>query len=163
MNARRAAPRETSSVPCRTSRTDAAKTRAYAQAVIGQTLALETIPGIGRPPARHSTMRAGNDEGSMMRYAEQPRYISLADDLYEAVKRCQNVRIRGAILAVASLHDGMALTDAARIWYVDLVTLREVIRRLDEGGINGLEDIVAAPSPDLVSASLQSSRVKRRT
>jgi len=98
-----------------------------------------------------------------MRYAEQPRYISLADDLYEAVKRCQNVRIRGAILAVASLHDGMALTDAARIWYVDLVTLREVIRRLDEGGINGLEDIVAAPSPDLVSASLQSSRVKRRT
>jgi len=98
-----------------------------------------------------------------MRYAEQPRYISLADDLYEAVKRCQNVRIRGAILAVASLHDGMALTDAGRIWRVDLVTLRDVIRRLDESGINGLKDLVASPNADSVGPGLQSSRVTRWT
>jgi len=98
-----------------------------------------------------------------MTYAERPRHGLSVNDLFEAARRCRNARIRGAILAVASLHDGMALTDAGRIWRVDLVTLRDVIRRLDESGIDGLKDLVASPNADSVGPGLQSSRVTRWT
>jgi len=84
----------------------------------------------------------------MMRGADRHRHGVSAEDLYKAALRCTDARIRGAILAVASLDDGMTLTDAARIWCVDLVTLRDVIRRLDESGLDGLEDLVAAPKAD---------------
>ncbi len=94
---------------------------------------------------------------------ERPRYVASAEDLSEAARRCQDARIRGAVLAVASLHEGMALMDAARIWCVDLAILRDVIRRLDEGGLDGLADLVAAPNADSVGPGLPSSRATRRT
>ena len=108
-------------------------------------------------------MVSGNGDGSTMRDAERPRHGVSAGDLSDAARRCQDARIRGAILAVASFHDGMALTDAARIWCVDLVTLRDVIRRLDESGLDGLEDLIAAPKAESDGSGLQSSRTTRRT
>ncbi len=78
-----------------------------------------------------------------MRDAERPPIRVSTKDLSEAARRCTDARIRGAILAVASLDDGMALTDAARTWRTDLATLRDVIRRLDERGLDGLEDLIA--------------------
>ena len=163
MTARCASRRETSSASCRTARTDGAKARAYPQVVEAKTLAMASMPGLGHPTASRTTTRAGSDDGSTMCDPERPRNVILAEDLSQAARRCQDARIRGAILAVASLDDGMTLTDAARIWCVDLVILRDVIRRLDESGLDGLEDLVAAPKADSDVPGLQSSRATRRT
>jgi hypothetical protein len=93
-------------------------------------------------------MRAGKGDGPIMRDAERPRSDVSAEDLSEAALRCTDARIRGAVLAVASLDDGMALTDAARTWRVDLAILRDVIRRLDENGLEGLERLIAPHGAD---------------
>jgi hypothetical protein len=83
-----------------------------------------------------------------MRDAERPRIDVSAKDLSEAALRCTDARIRGAILAVASLDDGMSLREAARTWRVDLATLREVIRRLDDSGLDGIEGLIAPRGAD---------------
>lgn len=83
-----------------------------------------------------------------MRDAERPRLDVSVEDLSEAALRCTDARIRGAILAVASLDDGIALMDAARIWRDDLATLQDVIRRLDESGLDGLREVVAPRGAD---------------
>jgi hypothetical protein len=95
---------------------------------------MATTPGLGRPTVQQTAMRAGTGDGPNVRDAEAATIDVSAEDLFEAAKRCRDARIRGAILAVASLDDRMSLTDAARTWRVDLPTLRDVIRRLDDSG-----------------------------
>jgi hypothetical protein len=90
-------------------------------------------------------MHAAKSAGSKMRDAERPRHGISAANLYEAALRCTDARICGAILAVASLDDGMTLTEAARTWRVDLATLRDVIGRLDESGLDGLGHLIVTP------------------
>jgi len=98
-----------------------------------------------------------------MTYAKCPRHDLSVNELFEAARQCTDAQRRGAILAVASLRDGMALTDAARIWRVELATLRDVIRRLDESGIDGLADLVSVLNADPVGSGLGSARATRRT
>lgn len=90
-------------------------------------------------------MRPAKAAEPKMRDTERPRHSISAADLYDAARRCTDARIRGAILAIASLNDGKALADAARIWRVDLPTLQDVIRRLDERGLDGLGHLIATP------------------
>jgi hypothetical protein len=108
-------------------------------------------------------MRAGEGDGPMMRDGERPRCRVSAEDLFEAALRCENARLRGAILAVASLDEGMALTEAARTWRVDLATLRDVIRRLDESGLDGLGDLIATPGANTSGNCPDPSNTKTRT
>jgi len=108
-------------------------------------------------------MRVGKGDGPIMRDAERPRHDVSAEDLFEAALRCTDARIRGAFLAVASLDDGMSLTDAARTWRVDVATLRDVIRRLEESGLDGLGELIAAPRRDSGGNCLSPSNPKRRT
>ncbi len=60
------------------------------------------------------------------------------DDLYAAACVCNDAKLRGVILALACLHEGLVLSDVARIWRIDPADLREAIRQFDESGIDGL-------------------------
>lgn len=124
---------------------------------------MATTRGLGNPTVLGTKILVGEDDGSMMRDGERPRHRVSAEDLSEAALRCEDARVRGAILAVSSLDDGMALTEAARTWRVDLATLRDVIRRLEAGGLNGLEDLIAPHGADTGGNCLDSSILKTRT
>jgi hypothetical protein len=124
---------------------------------------MATTPGLGRPTVQQTATRAGTGDGPNVKDAERQRYSISAEDLFEAAKRCRDARIRGAILAVAWLDDRMSLTDAARTWRVDVPTLRDVIRRLEDSGVDGLGDLIATSGMDADSQCLGSSNPKTST
>lgn len=73
----------------------------------------------------------------MQRRERQPGDVT-ADDLYRAACACADARLRGAILALASLYEGDALHDAARLWGVDPATLRDLVDSVNEDGLRAL-------------------------
>lgn len=58
--------------------------------------------------------------------------------LYRAANRCEDAKLRGAMLALASVYEGVGFFEAIRVWGVDPPTLREVQRRFEAGGIASL-------------------------
>ncbi len=65
-------------------------------------------------------------------------------DLSAAAKRCSDARLRGVILALASLHEGVGLRDAARIWRIDPNILQCARQRFEESGLEGLSNVTAS-------------------
>jgi hypothetical protein len=63
-----------------------------------------------------------------------------ANDLYAAASGCTDARLRGVILALASLCEGVGFPDVVRIWKADPATLRDILQRLNERGLDGLYD-----------------------
>jgi hypothetical protein len=61
-----------------------------------------------------------------------------AEDLYDAACACPDARLRGAVLALASLYEGDAPPDVARIWALDPASLSALVRRFNEDGLDGL-------------------------
>lgn len=66
------------------------------------------------------------------------RDAAAAADLFAAASACPDPRLRGAILALASIYDGVGFAEAARLWNVDPKTLSDVWRRFEDSGIEGL-------------------------
>lgn len=73
-----------------------------------------------------------------MEQAESPRNDVAAAALYAAARTCSDARLRGAILALASMREGLTLMEAAQIWRVDPAALLDVERRFNVGGIDAL-------------------------
>lgn len=73
-----------------------------------------------------------------MDQAEPLRDDGVVADLSAAARACADARLRGVILALASLHEGLGLRDAARIWGVDPTILGQARQRFEESGLDGL-------------------------
>lgn len=73
----------------------------------------------------------------------EPLRNAAAADLSAAARTCADARLRGVFLALASLYEGVGLSDAARLWRVEPATLHRALQRFEEAGLDGLSDGVA--------------------
>lgn len=83
------------------------------------------------PPARESK----SAERVATRWADDLPAAFSAEDLRAFARKCPDVRMRGHLLMIASIYDGMTADDAARIWRVNKPILEQVLRRFIEDGI----------------------------
>jgi hypothetical protein len=74
---------------------------------------------------------------------EPSRNNVAAADLSAAARACADARLRGVLLALASLYEGVGFSDAARLWRVEPATLQRALQRFEEAGLDGLSDSVA--------------------
>lgn len=68
-----------------------------------------------------------------------------ATDLYAAACACEDGATRGTILALASLWEGVPLSEVVRIWRIDPEILHAARMRLKHHGLSGL----VSPAPHL--------------
>ena len=53
--------------------------------------------------------------------------------------------MRGRLLAIASIYDGVSPGDVARIWGIGAPSLRQLLRRFNDSGLEGLPDRPTGP------------------
>jgi hypothetical protein len=75
---------------------------------------------------------------------EPSRNDVAAADLSAAARVCADARLRGVLLALASLYEGVGFVDAARLWRVEPATLQRALQRFEEAGLDGLSDGAAS-------------------
>ena len=101
----------------------------------------ELIGARGHPRTLWEGSREPSDEREMD--GAEPLQNAATADLSAAARTSTDARLRGVLLALASLYRNVGFADAARIWRVDPATLHRALQRFEEAGLDGLSDGVA--------------------
>jgi transposase len=67
------------------------------------------------------------------------------EELRSVARNCTDERSRGRLLAIASIYDGVAPGDVARIWGISAPSMRQLLERFNDDGVEGLSDRPTSP------------------